>query len=174
VLIERGGGHIVNTASVAGLLPGIGPAYDANKHAVIAITEDLYYMVHTVGLPIGVSVLCPGWVRTAIMEADRNWPAELGERPQPSAVAAATEGHYRRAIDEGLASEAVADAVAEAVQQGRYWVLPQQDFLDLVVRRSGLIAKRLDPTPAEQTPGMPPHSQIVAEIRAVLGRGAPS
>ena len=77
-----GGGHIVNTASIAGLYPGFGPSYDASKHAVVAITEQLYNTVTAAGLPIGVSVLCPGWVRTQILEADRNWPAEIGEKPR--------------------------------------------------------------------------------------------
>ena len=64
-----------------GCCPGFIPSYDASKHAVVAISEDLYNMVSVAGLPIGVSVLCPGWVRTSIIDADRNWPAELGERP---------------------------------------------------------------------------------------------
>jgi NAD(P)-dependent dehydrogenase (short-subunit alcohol dehydrogenase family) len=82
VLRERGGRHIVNTASLAGVLPGVArPAYDASKHAVIAITESYHYRVQIVGLPIGVSVLCPGWVRTSLLEADHNRPGELGERP---------------------------------------------------------------------------------------------
>jgi NAD(P)-dependent dehydrogenase (short-subunit alcohol dehydrogenase family) len=175
VLRERGGGHMVNTASVAGLLPGFGGlAYDASKHAVVAITEDLYYMVQMVGLPIGVSVLCPGWVRTSLLDADRNWPAELGERPQPNAAPAAIWGHYRRAIEEGLAPAAVADAVADAVQAGRYWVFPQPEWLDVVARRFEMIADRRNPMPAEQIPGMPPRSQLVADVRAALGISAPS
>jgi NAD(P)-dependent dehydrogenase (short-subunit alcohol dehydrogenase family) len=63
-LIAQGEGHIVNTASIAGLNPGFGPSYDASKHAVVALTEDLYTMLTSMGLPVGVSVLCPGWVRT--------------------------------------------------------------------------------------------------------------
>lgn len=91
-----------------------------------------------------------------------------------SAVAAATEGHFRRAIDGGLPPAAVADAVADAIQQDRYWVFPQQEFLDLVAQRFATIAERLDPKQAGQVPGMPPRSQIDAEIRAVLGLTAPS
>ena len=94
----------------------------------------------------------------------------IGAYPGSNAAAAATEGHYRRASDEGLAPAAVADAV----QQGRFWVFPQQEFLDLVVRRFEMLAQRLDPTPAAQTPGLPLRSQIVAETRAALGINAPS
>jgi NAD(P)-dependent dehydrogenase (short-subunit alcohol dehydrogenase family) len=81
VLAAQGEGHIVNTASIAGLAPGAGPIYDATKHAVVAISEDLYRAMNVAMLPIGVSVLCPGWVRTSILQADRNWPQSLGEVP---------------------------------------------------------------------------------------------
>ena len=95
-----GGGHIVNTASIAGLAPGFGPSYDASKHAVVAISEDLYHAMQVAGLPVGVSVLCPGWVRTQIVDADRNWPSELGPRPDDEAAfrrhrAALPAGHRR-------------------------------------------------------------------------------
>ena len=93
ILAEQGEGHIVNTASVAGLLPGFGPSYDASKHAVVAISEDLYRDVKVAGLPVGVSVLCPGWVRTGIIDADRNWPDGLGEMPPPAATSEVTSPH---------------------------------------------------------------------------------
>ena len=75
LLAVQGEGHIVNTASIAGLLPGFQPSYDAAKHAVVAISEDLYRAMNTAAVPVGVSVLCPGWVRTSILDAGRNWPA---------------------------------------------------------------------------------------------------
>ena len=164
-----GGGHIVNTASMAGLYPGFTPAYDASKHAVVAISEGLFGTLSMVGLPVGVSVLCPGWVRTGIMDSDRNWPAELGEKPPPAPTAAVIEPHVRRAIDEGATPALIADAVADAVEAGRFWVIPQQEFLDLAVGRWDTIAERANPSPPEQTPGMPPREQIVAEVMAALG-----
>ena len=100
---------IVNTASAAGLIPGVGPIYDAAKHAVVAISEDLYRAMNVAMLPIGVSVLCPGWVRTSIIQADRNWSPSLGEVPARAATAEVTEPHVQRAIDEGMAPAAVAD-----------------------------------------------------------------
>ena len=84
IMTSQGQGHIVNTASIAGLLPGSQPAYDASKHAIVAISEDLYKSTTLVGMPIGVSVLCPGWVATGIHDAGRNWPDRLGERPPAS------------------------------------------------------------------------------------------
>lgn len=164
-----GGGHIVNTASIAGLYPGFSPAYDASKHAVVAMSEGLYNMVTMAGLPVGVSVLCPGWVRTQIMDADRNWPEELGEKPEPAPTTAIVGHHVRRAIAEGATPAFIADAVADAVTSGRFWVIPQQDFLDLVVRRWDTIAERQNPSRTEAPPGMPPQEQILAELMAGLG-----
>jgi NAD(P)-dependent dehydrogenase (short-subunit alcohol dehydrogenase family) len=84
ILINQGEGHIVNTASSAGLIPGSGPSYAASKHAVVALSEELFKTTKWVGLPVGVSVLCPGWVRTAVNDAERNWPERLGDRPPPA------------------------------------------------------------------------------------------
>jgi NAD(P)-dependent dehydrogenase (short-subunit alcohol dehydrogenase family) len=163
-----GGGHIVNTASVAGLFPGFGPSYDASKHAVVALTEDLYNTVKMAGLPIGVSVLCPGWVNTKIAAADRNWPAELGPKPDDDVAYGVMVDHMKRAIAEGDTPAAVADAVADAIVADRFWVIPHQEFLDLIVQRWDTIAERLDPDPPEEVPGLPPRSQMIEEVLRVL------
>jgi len=81
LLARQGEGHIVNTASMAGLIPGASAPYDAAKHAVVAISEDLYRAVHTMKIDVGVSVLCPGIVATQLLDANRNWPASLGPTP---------------------------------------------------------------------------------------------
>jgi NAD(P)-dependent dehydrogenase (short-subunit alcohol dehydrogenase family) len=164
-----GGGHIVNTASIAGLMPGFGPSYDASKHAVVAMSEDLFHTVRLAGLPIGVSVLCPGWVRTGIMDAERNWPSSLGELPPPSPGAVVSEKYVRQAIDEGATPAFIADQVADAVAGGRFWVIPQQEFFDLVIERWHRVMERQDPVEHEQVPGMPPRAQIIAEVLAALG-----
>jgi NAD(P)-dependent dehydrogenase (short-subunit alcohol dehydrogenase family) len=163
------GGHIVNTASIAGLMPGFAPSYDASKHAVVAITEDLFTTLRVAGAPIGVSVLCPGWVRTNIVEADRNWPAELGDKPIEDVAWGVFRKYAERAIAEGNTPASVADAVVDAISADRFWVIPHQDFLDLVIERWHRIAERIDPEPPEQIPGMPPYSQLVAELTAAMG-----
>jgi NAD(P)-dependent dehydrogenase (short-subunit alcohol dehydrogenase family) len=168
-----GGGHIVNTASVAGLMPGFGPSYDASKHSVVAISENLYHTLQTAGLPIGVSVLCPGWVRTSILDADRNWPTELGALPDKGPETTVLERHYRKALDEGAQPALIADQVAEAVEANRYWVIPQQEFFDLVIERWHAIMDRQDPVAFEDVPGMPPRSQMLAEVMEALGLAPP-
>jgi NAD(P)-dependent dehydrogenase (short-subunit alcohol dehydrogenase family) len=167
-LIEGGGGHIVNTASIAGLYPGFGASYDASKHAVVALTEDLYRDLQTSGQPVGVSVLCPGWVRTGIVDAERNWPASLGEAPPNDERSEIVLKYVRRAIDEGTTPAAVADLVADAIGEGRFWVFPHDDFVELAVQRWHEIAERQNPALFRDTPGLPPVDEIVAELLSSL------
>lgn len=167
-IVMSGGGHIVNTASIAGLVPGFSPAYDASKHAVVAMTEGLFHNLRDAGLPVGVSCLCPGWVKTGIIDADRNWPAELGPPPESTAGGQVSRAHVRRAIDEGMPPAVVADLVVDAIRAGRYWVFPHPDFLEIAVERFHRIAEAIDPQPVEQMPGMAPRSQIMAEVIAAM------
>jgi NAD(P)-dependent dehydrogenase (short-subunit alcohol dehydrogenase family) len=167
-MLAQAEGHIVNTASMAGLHPGASPIYDASKHAVVALSEDLYRMLRQMQAPIGVSVLCPGWVRTNILDAERNWPASLGTRPDNDVVADIVLPHAQRAIDEGTNPAVVADIVANAVMADRFWVLPHPEFVDLAVRRWHSIAEGVNPELNVDAPGMPPAAQIADEVRAAL------
>jgi NAD(P)-dependent dehydrogenase (short-subunit alcohol dehydrogenase family) len=167
-LVMSGGGHIVNTASMAGLYPGFAAPYDASKHAVVAMTESLYTSMQAAGMPIGVSCLCPGWVKTGIMESDRNWPSELGEQPVRDAAAEVSANYVRRAIDEGMQPGAVADLVLDAVGSGRFWIFPHPDWLEIAMDRFHGIAEQADPSPPEEFPGMPPRSQMLAEVMAAM------
>ena len=148
-----GGGHIVNTASIAGLMPGFAPPYDASKHTVVAVSEGLHHTMKMAELPVGVSVLCPGWVNTKIIDSDRNYPAEFGPPPEPDAAAEVSRTYVRRAIAEGAQPSAVADAVLDAVRADRYWVIPHQDFLDIAIDRWGTVAERVDPIPHGKSSG---------------------
>lgn len=167
-LVMSGGGHIVNTASMAGLYPGFAAPYDASKHAVVAITEGLYHSLRDAQMPVGVSCLCPGWVRTGILDADRNWPAEYGAVPEVDAAAEVARRYVRRAIDEGTQPAAIADHVLDAVREDRYWVLPHPEFVDIAMERFAQIGEGANPERPEQTPGMPPRSQVLAEVMAAM------
>jgi NAD(P)-dependent dehydrogenase (short-subunit alcohol dehydrogenase family) len=155
-MLAQGEGHIVNTASIAGLWPGFVADYDATKHAVVALTEHLYRTVKSLEVPIGVSVLCPGWVRTAIVDAERNWPARLGEKPDPSPDAALRRPHLNRVIDGGMPPADVAELVAGAVEAERFWIFTAPEFMDLAVRRWQAIAEGQNPDPRVELPGFPP------------------
>lgn len=142
-MVEAGEGHVVNTASIAGLLagPGLG-AYGATKHAVVAISESLHHELSLTGSPVRVSVLCPGAVSTRIVDADRNWPARLGPRPQPPGDPAlqAVGEMVRRHIAEGLPPERVAGMVVAAVREERFWILTHPDQGAAVERRAATAA----------------------------------
>src|SRR5688572_22097213 len=119
-LLAQDEGHIVNTASVAGLIspPGMG-AYCVTKHAVVALSEALHHDLRERGSRVGVSVLCPAYVPTGIMESDRNRPSHLGaSRKTPQ------DATLKKAVASGkLSADDVARAVVAAVKAGRFYVL---------------------------------------------------
>ncbi len=164
----EGGGHIVNTASIAGLYPVTSAPYDASKHAVVAMTENLNNTLITMGAKVSVSCLCPGWVRTGISDSARNWPAELGEAPVPSALQVALSAHTRRVIEEGTQPGFVADLVVESVRENRFWVFPNPEFVDQAMERFHSIGEGRNPAPPVQLPGMKPRAEILKEALASL------
>ncbi|CAB4702270.1 MAG: SDR family NAD(P)-dependent oxidoreductase [Actinobacteria bacterium] len=168
----NGGGYIVNTASIAGCMTGFSPIYDASKHAVVAISDSLSWSMKEAGLPIGVSCLCPGWVRTGIVDSDRNWPEELGDKPVSDPAAQSILDYGRKAISEGMTPAAVASMVLDAVQEDQFWVFPHQDFLDIAIARWDRIGERINPEPPKQLPGMPPRAQMIAELMRAMEQAA--
>jgi NAD(P)-dependent dehydrogenase (short-subunit alcohol dehydrogenase family) len=171
ILLHQGEGHIVNTASIAGLNPGSGPIYAASKHAVVALSEELFKMTQMAGLPVGVSVLCPGWVRTAILDSERNWPSRLGDRPTQSAAWKVLRPYYERALRDGMPTADVANLVADAIESGTFWVLPHPEWVELAARRWQRIAAGEDPDTAVNAPGFPPTDELVREIKAAMAPG---
>lgn len=167
-IVMSGGGHIVNTASMAGLYPGLSAPYDATKHAVVALTENLYNGMQIAQLPVGVSCLCPGWVKTGIAHSERNWPSELGETPERDAGQRVGLGYFERAIDEGMQPGAVADLVLGAVRSDRFWIFPHPDWLEIAMERFHSVGEGLNPSPPEEFPGIPPRSQMMAEVMAAM------
>lgn len=123
-MIEQGEGHVVNTASIAGLIavPGIGP-YTASKHAVVSISETLLADLAAAGAPVGVSVLCPAFVRTRIHQADRNAPEGIDRDFEQGPSAQATWGVFGALVEAGIGTEVVADAVRSAVVEERFYIL---------------------------------------------------
>jgi NAD(P)-dependent dehydrogenase (short-subunit alcohol dehydrogenase family) len=142
LLANPEGGHIVNTASMAGLAawPGIGP-YNASKYAVVGLSETLAAELEADGARVKVSVLCPGWVRTNILDSQRNRPAEL-RNPSRAKADARQRNDQTREIFATVALDpaAVAGMVVEAVREDRFWVITHPDLLEPVrerVRRMG-------------------------------------
>jgi NAD(P)-dependent dehydrogenase (short-subunit alcohol dehydrogenase family) len=126
-------GHIVNTASVSGLShrPRMGP-YNASKAAVIALSETLQFELEGEGSGVGVTVLCPGWVRTNISQAVRNLPAQYHYELTPQQAAEMTEYKSRRRAvvgAEAIEPDEVALLVRDAVLTKRFYVFTHDDDL---------------------------------------------
>ena len=141
LMIEQGEGHIVNTASEAGLCatPMLG-AYHAATYGVVGLSEAL--VMELAGTGVGVSCLCPELVRTKIFESTRNAPAHLGLR-QPEAVSMEMLETVMRttALDPAI----VAGNVHDAIVDGRFWVLTHASTHTRVAHRNDRLEAGLIP-----------------------------
>ena len=137
--------HVVNTASMAGLGSAamLGP-YNISKYGVVALSETLSKEMQIAGTAVGVSVLCPAFVRTAIATSRRNMPAELRGEEQASS----TQSIIEEMIASGIPTEVVADAVHDAVVEDRFWILTHPETKEGVVERARQIVEGINPTPS--------------------------
>ncbi len=130
-------GHIVNTASVAGLIapPGMG-MYNVSKHAVVALSETLHHDLAARGAKVKCSVVCPAYFPSGIAESERSRPAALREARSKTAEDLAREVKMRRAVQSGRLSAAdIASRVLEAVRDERFYVLTHPRILPAVEAR---------------------------------------
>ena len=183
-MIERGSGHIVNTASVLGHLTsaGIGP-YNVSKHGVVAFSETLHAEMLAEGTGVGVTCLCPGLVSTNILDSERNRPESLQDHPgvdgtwESDLVAGDAESEMRAAIRDLYAQarrpSAVADMVVRAIRAGEFWLFTDGDFDSAIAARHRDIEARRTPDRAASL-----GSALLEAERTVDGRhgfeGAPS
>jgi NAD(P)-dependent dehydrogenase (short-subunit alcohol dehydrogenase family) len=136
--------HIVNTASIAGLVSGvafIGP-YSATKVAVVSISETLAQELAIEESPIGVSVLCPSSVDTKVMESERGRPAELGVEHRTE-MAESVRLMIRDGFTgpTGLTPAQVATRVLAAIRNREFWIITHNDLLSTVETRfDGILA----------------------------------
>ena len=137
LLVNDDGGHIVNTASVAGLIagPGIGP-YNAAKSGVVAISETLAAELAADGSRVGVSVLCPGYVKTNIFSSQRNRPDALRNLDKKTEARSANREIIESVLATGIDPSVVADRVVDAIRTDRFWVLTHPEYVTAVVERA--------------------------------------
>jgi NAD(P)-dependent dehydrogenase (short-subunit alcohol dehydrogenase family) len=142
--------HVVNTASMAGLVsgPALG-AYKVAKHGVVSLSETLCCELALMKANVGVSVLCPAGVKTRVMECERNRPDELrnasaAESTHPAVAQA--EGMLQRLVGSGMPPAQVAGAVFDAVREGRFYVLTHADWKPLVRKRMEDILQERNPS----------------------------
>lgn len=147
-LVEQDEGHVVNTASMAGLVsvPGIGP-YNVTKHAVVTLSETLHGELKSAGSRVGVSVLCPGFVNTRIYESHRNRPAELQNVAAGEDTAAQEQRREMAArfFAAAMAASDVAEKVHDAVVGDAFYILTHDGSAAGVQRRMENIVEGRSP-----------------------------
>ncbi|MEE8549684.1 MAG: SDR family NAD(P)-dependent oxidoreductase [Gemmatimonadota bacterium] len=145
-------GHILNTSSVLGLTSGKGSVYEVSKHAVTRLSEGLHHDLVAAGSRLGVSVLCPGLVATAIIESDRNRPPELRNEvaPEPQQVVAARRAERRKFLREhGMAPDEIATAVLEGIKEQRFYILTHPELkAQIAIRMKNILEDRSPSVPA--------------------------
>jgi NAD(P)-dependent dehydrogenase (short-subunit alcohol dehydrogenase family) len=136
VLLSQDTGHLVNTSSIFGAFAGTLGPYGVSKHAVTALTETLYFNLNSLGIAhVGVSVLCPGAVRTNFGTSSRNRPAEAGPAaPRDDAERAAAERFDELAVL-GASPAAVAGMVLDGIRSRRFYILTSDNRNGAVLRR---------------------------------------
>ena len=144
LLVDQGEGHVVNTGSLAGLLtPPFMGVYNATKHAVVAISETLHKDLQVAGSPVGVSVLCPGFVRTGIGHSERNRPPWA---PAPPADVGPLLEAGRQLVASGIDPALVAGAVFDAVRADRFYIFTHPETKPAVAIRAKDILEERQPT----------------------------
>ncbi|HEY8609513.1 MAG TPA: SDR family oxidoreductase [Noviherbaspirillum sp.] len=141
-------GHIVNTASMAGLLnaPNMG-VYNVSKHAVVSLSETLYHDLQLVKAPIGASVLCPYFVPTGIHRSERNRPDDVKDGAAPTASQIAAQAVSDKAVTSGKVSATeVAQRTFDAIANGQFYVYSHPQALGNVQTRMEDIVTQRNPT----------------------------
>jgi len=143
--------HIINTASIAGLVsPSPGTTiYHVTKHAVVALSEALYHGLVQRRSKIGVSVLCPGFIKTQLMEAERNRATGLQNEQPDKQANQVVEQALVRAISNGILPQQVADTVFKAIRENKFYIFANVDPWQRALR------SRIEDISQEHNPTMP-------------------
>jgi NAD(P)-dependent dehydrogenase (short-subunit alcohol dehydrogenase family) len=139
--------HVVNSASIAGLLAnGEYGLYNPSKHAVVALSETAHLVLNERQAKVKVSVLCPGFVNTRLIDAGRNQPI------QPQDESAEVESRkqdrvdtMRQVLQAGMPPAQVADHVVTAIREERFYILPHPEFKPEIERRMEDILQERNP-----------------------------
>jgi NAD(P)-dependent dehydrogenase (short-subunit alcohol dehydrogenase family) len=138
-------GHVVNTASMAGLTTAqFMSVYDVTKHGVVALSESMFKEFQVTGAPIGVSVVCPGLINTAIMRSSRNRPDELAEEGKAGPMAQAFGQSLSNRLAGGYPPSEVAEQVVQGIREGRFYIVPAQPDVksNIAIRAQDLLELR--------------------------------
>ncbi len=142
--------HIVNTASILGLVTALtSSTYNVAKFGVVALSETLYHELALKEAKINVSVLCPAWVNTKILESSRNRPDELQNVGIEEPVLAPEEEQGReafaQAIAAGLSPQEVADHIFKAIVDEKFYILTHPETKEWIEDRTARIVQGSNP-----------------------------
>ena len=142
--------HVVNTASMAGLVAApFMSIYNVAKYGVVALSESLHHELALQQSKVKVSVLCPAWVKTNIMDSERNRPQKLSnlDTPPPPPEAEVMQQTARQFLEQGLAPSRVAELVFEAVRDERFYILTHPEW-------KAMVESRMQDILQDRSPGM--------------------
>ncbi|MEP7136337.1 MAG: SDR family NAD(P)-dependent oxidoreductase [Chloroflexota bacterium] len=149
MLAQDSEAHIVNVASVAGLLPDHPCApYQVTKHAVVSLTENLYHSLAEQNSKIKVSVVCPGWVKTEILKSERNRPIELKNKPGSVADKRKRVESYREmqdALENGMSVQELTEYVFRVIEHEQLYVLSHAEVMPYIKERMDNILQQKNP-----------------------------
>jgi NAD(P)-dependent dehydrogenase (short-subunit alcohol dehydrogenase family) len=136
VLLSQDAGHLVNTSSIFGVFAGTLGPYGVSKHAVTALTETLYFNLKSQGIAhVGVSVLCPGAVRTQFGTSSRNRPAGAGPAAPGDEAERASAERFAELSALGASPAEVAGLVLDGIRSRRFYILTSDNRNGAVLRR---------------------------------------
>ena len=148
LLLEQESGHMVNTASIFGVFAGILGPYGVSKHAVVALTETLHFNLRSLGVShVGVSVLCPGAVRTNFGTSARNRPSWAGPPVVRGEAEQASAERFNRLTASGASPAEVAGMVVDGIRSRRFYILTSDNRHEPVLRRGQEIVAGGPPAP---------------------------
>jgi NAD(P)-dependent dehydrogenase (short-subunit alcohol dehydrogenase family) len=163
-------GHIVNTASMAGLLnpPTMG-VYNVSKHAVVSLSESLYHDLSLVEAPIGASVLCPYFVQTGISQSHKTRPDDVQSDTAPTISQQVSQAVLEKAVSSGKVSAAeVAQRTFDAIREGQFYIYSHPGALGNVQRRmEDIVTGRNPGDPYEAAPHV--REKLQAGLRGETG-----
>jgi NAD(P)-dependent dehydrogenase (short-subunit alcohol dehydrogenase family) len=149
MLAQASEGHIVNTASMAGVISSPGGIYPITKHAIVALSETLYHELTLTGAKVKVSVLCPGLVNTRILDSARNRPADLQNevvqrKASPEEEAVLQLMH--QAVEAGMPPPQVADIVFKAIRDEKFYIFSHPAWKEAIRTRMEDVLQERNPT----------------------------
>lgn len=147
LLLEQDAAHIVNTSSVFGVFAGALGPYGVSKHAIAALSETLQFQLRQQDARVGVSVLCPGAVRTRFGTSARNRQARYGPPTASADSAAESAEQFDRLSAAGADPADVAALVVDGIRNGRFYILTSQNRNDAIERRGREIVAGGPPSP---------------------------